>query len=270
MWDILTHKWLKIPYTLHVSTHLKAKKPRATLLFIHGLGNSGAAWNEVIERLDTEPISIISIDLLGFGQSPKPEWAIYSAKTQARSVIATLVKLRLRQPVVIIGHSLGALVAVEIARRYPLLVKALVLYGPPFYKPDTAQRHLHANSDKMLRDLYQLVRSHPEESIKIATLARKLGIVNKTFRLDHDLAPSYMNTLEASIINQTSLEDALKIRTPTRIIYGKLDPVVITKNLQFLANTNSAIHLTPILSAHEVQGALAVRAVVGAIRDTIA
>ena len=65
--------------------------------------------------------------MLGFGQSPRPQWAVYDAKTQARSVIATLLKLRFSTPLTIVGHSLGALVAIEMALRYPLLVKKLFL-----------------------------------------------------------------------------------------------------------------------------------------------
>lgn len=89
MFDRIIHRWLKIPYTHFTWKHYrKPKKPRATVLFIHGIGNSGDAWKDVIERLPKD-VRIISIDLLGFGKSPRPKWAIYNTKTQANAVLAT-------------------------------------------------------------------------------------------------------------------------------------------------------------------------------------
>jgi pimeloyl-ACP methyl ester carboxylesterase len=268
MWDTLAHRWFKIPYALYVSTYSKAKKPRATILFIHGIGNSGAAWEGVIAQLPDD-LRLVTIDLLGFGESKRPAWLVYDAKTQARSVLATYLKLRLSGKVIVVGHSLGALVAIEIAKRYPLLVKALVLYGPPFYKVDATKKYLLASSDKLLRDLYRLVKNHPHETVKIAALALKLGLVNKTFRLTHETAPAYVNALEASIINQTSLSDALKITAPTQIIYGRFDPVVLLKNLRFIEKHNPRVHVTTILAAHEVQGTVATKAVVDAILEAV-
>lgn len=256
MRDALLHRWLRIPYTLHVHTNRAPTRPKATVLFIHGIGNSGAAWGDVIARLPDD-LHVITIDLLGFGSSPRPRWATYSAKTQARSVIATLVKLRLRRPVIIVGHSLGALVAVEVAKRYPLIVRSLILCSPPFYQPpDTPARY-----DTLLRSLYRLIHRHPEQTIKISALALRLGLVNKAFSLDEKALPSYMGALEASIINQTSLEDAKRLKKPTHVLAGRLDPVVVGRNLKELAATNPHVELTSVTAGHEVQGRLVPAAV---------
>lgn len=231
------------------------------MLFIHGIGNSGAAWNEVVAQLPSD-LHIITIDLLGFGGSPRPLWATYSAKTQARSVIATLVKLRLRRPVIIVGHSLGALVAVEVAKRYPLIVRSLVLCSPPFYQPV----HVAGRRDKLLRSLYRMIQKHPEQVMRISALALKLGLTNKAFSLSDDDLTSYMGALEASIINQTSLEDAKQLKKPIRLIVGRLDPVVLMRNLKTLAAANSLVSLKTVLTGHEVQGRM-IPVVVAAIKD---
>lgn len=259
MWGTFLHRWLRVPYTLYVHTNQSPKQPKATILFIHGIGNSGAAWEKVLEKLPQD-LHVITIDLLGFGSSPRPRWATYNAKTQARSVIATLVKLRLRRPVIIVGHSLGALVAVEVAKRYPLIVRALVLCSPPFYQPPDAP----AKYDALLRSLYRLIQKHPEQTIKISALALRLGLVNKVFSLNEEALPSYMGALEASIINQTSLEDAKQLKKPMHVLVGRLDPVVIRRNLKELAAANPHVQLTSVTAGHEVQGRL-VPAVTSAI-----
>jgi len=252
MWDTFIHRWLKLPYTLNVYSDRGSKKPQATVLLIHGIGNTGAAWDEV-EKLLPDTIRVVSIDLLGFGDSPHPAWAMYNVKTQARSLMATFLKLRIRGPIAVVGHSLGALVAVEMAKRYPLIVRSLVLFSPPFYQVDETMRIL-PNIDKMLRDLYRLAKRHPEQIIKISALALKLGFLNKSFSLTEENAAIYMNALEASIINQTSLDDAVKLKVPMRIVYGKLDPVIVPRNLRYLARHNPSVALSSVLASHEVKG----------------
>ena len=266
--DTVIHRWLSVPYALHAKVHTyPTNKHAPTILFIHGIGNSGAAWNEVIEQLP-EGMRLITIDLLGFGKSKRPPWAIYSAATQARSVMATFFKLRLRSPVIIVGHSLGALVAVEIAKKYPLLVRSLILCSPPFYKVDEAKRRLVPSSDRVLREMYTIAKNHPDQFMRLSVVALKLGLVNKSFSLTRDDAPTYMNALESAIINQTSLRDAEKLNVPTHILYGRLDPVVVVRNLRQLAKYNEHIKISSVLASHEVKG-LFVKEVVKVINKTV-
>lgn len=252
MLDTLTHRWLKIPYTLNVTHIQRPKKPRATVLFIHGIGNSGSAWDEVINGLP-EDIRVLSIDLLGFGASPRPDWAVYNAKTQARSVLATYFKLGIASPVVIVGHSLGSLVAIEIAKRYPLLVKSLILCSPPLYT-SVEKTSLLPSSDLLLKQLYKSAYDRPDEFVKLSAIAMRYELINKSFNVTADNVDSYMATLEAMIINQTSLQDAKTIKVPTTIIRGTLDPLIVAKNLKELARVNGNVTLETIIAGHEVKG----------------
>lgn len=263
MLDTLTHRWLKVPYTLTVR-HIKSpRRPKATVLFIHGIGNTGEAWNEVIARLAPD-IRVISIDLLGFGESPRPRWGIYNAKTQARSVLATYLKLRRLSPVIIVGHSLGSLVAIEMAKRYPLLVKSLILCSPPLYEGTTAR----FRTDTMLRQLYRTAINRPDEFLKLSAVAMRYDLINKSFSVTNDNVDSYMAALESMIINQTSLDDARKLTVPTTIIRGTLDPFVVGKNLKKLAKANPRVSIRTVLAGHEVKGRF-VNAVVAALSEHI-
>jgi cis-3-alkyl-4-acyloxetan-2-one decarboxylase len=252
--ETMLHQWLAIPYQLHVTLQQPTAPAKApALLFLHGIGNSGEVWSDVIDQLPSH-YRIITIDLLGFGKSPRPLWNTYDAKHQARGVLATYLRLRIRGRVIIVGHSLGSLVAVEMAKRYPLLIKSLILCSPPFYKIDENKRRLVPSSDKMLQDMYRLARKHPDQFVKISTLAVKLGLVNKSYNLTRDNASAYMNALEATIINQTSLRDAIKLKIPTHIIFGRLDPVVVARNLRILTKINEHVTLSTVLATHEIKG----------------
>lgn len=254
MLEHVAHRWLRVPYTLHVHTNQRVKNPQATVLFLHGIGNSSAAWDEVVGKLPGT-INVVSIDLLGFGNSPRPSWAIYDAKTQARSVLATLLKLRITRPIILVGHSLGALVAVEVAKRYPLLVRSLVLFSPPFYRIDNQTRRVIPSADNMRKEVYRLVKERPDQFIRITSLALKLGLLNRSFTLTEKTAPIYFNALEASILNQTSLNDAIKLtHLPIEVVYGRFDPVISAQNLKYLKKHNPRVNLIPILTSHEIVG----------------
>jgi pimeloyl-ACP methyl ester carboxylesterase len=253
VFDRLIHKWLRVPYTLAVRYNQRPKKSRAAILFIHGIGNTGDAWHDVIAKLPDD-VTIYSIDLLGFGDSPKPEWAKYNTSTQAQSIIATLLKLQVNRRLIIVGHSLGALVAVEVARRYPMLVKSLVLCSPPFYRPTGGGRYYGAVKDRSLRQLYHEVRKHPKQFVQIAQLAFKAGLLNTAFNLNDENIASYVASLEASIINQDSLAHALQLKKPITIFQGLLDPVVNGANLRYLAKNNTNVSLKTVAAGHDVRG----------------
>lgn len=244
--DSFIHRVLRLPYRLHATvTEPAVKSFRApTILFLHGIGGSGEAWRQVTKTLPPN-YRIVIVDLLGFGKSPKPAWATYDVKRQARSVFLTYLRLRLNGKVIVVGHSLGALVAVEFAKTYPWIVASLILCSPPFYKRITPAGRGIADTNSMLRELYRLIKRHPEQFIRISTLAVKLGLINKSVSITRESMPIYLNALEASIINQTAFEDAARIRQDTLILYGRLDPVVVSRNLRELATENNHIKLPP-------------------------
>lgn len=267
MFDRILHRWLRIPYALNVRHNRKPKKPRATVLFIHGIGNSGEAWREVIDRLPKD-IRIITIDLLGFGDSPRPTWAIYNAKTQANAVLATYLKLRITSQVIVVGHSLGALVAIEMAKRYPLLINSLILCSPPLYNTGDTKTSILPKSDRLLRKMYQSAKKRPEEFVRLSAFAMKYRLVNKSFNVTSENVDSYMAALEAAIINQTSYDDAYRLKTPAHIIKGTLDPFVVSRNLKRLVKANDNITMSSAISGHEVRG-LFIPAVVKAIDERL-
>lgn len=248
--DSVLHRWFRIPYSLHVTEFTNPKKPKATFILLHGIGNSAKAWENLIPLLPKD-VRVIGIDLLGFGQSPMPNWITYNAKTQARSVAVTLFKLRLFQQPTIIGHSLGALVGVELARRYPLLIKQLILCSPPFYKQTDAKRKL-LRRDTLLRSVYKKARKYPQTLETMAPLIVKLKLATKALDVNSGNVSSFIEALEASIVNQTALDDAAKLKLPITILYGTLDPVVIGSYIRKLAKDNDNITAKKIVTGHEM------------------
>ena len=129
--DNLWHRRLGKAYILKRTIDQGKGQP---VVLLHGLGRTGADWQPVVEGLGYFPFRIVAFDLLGFGKSPKPAWLEYDIDDHARAVIASLEKQRLPQPAVLVGHSMGCLIAVRVARWRPDLVRHLVLYEMPLYE----------------------------------------------------------------------------------------------------------------------------------------
>ncbi|MFV9503883.1 MAG: alpha/beta fold hydrolase [Oscillochloridaceae bacterium umkhey_bin13] len=101
-----------------------------SLLLIHGWGGSSRYWIGAFALL-TERYDLIAVDLPGCGASSPPPGPATLAQL-AQSVIHLTEALELQQPV-LVGHSLGAAVALLVAAARPTLARrlSLVSFGLP-------------------------------------------------------------------------------------------------------------------------------------------
>ena len=96
------------------------------LLFLHGTGCDASDWVPVIERLPSEQLCI-TLDFRGHGQSTVPTQA-FSLSDLADDVLHLANYLSL-QELVIVGHSLGGMVAMEAAQRSSYVTGLALLEG---------------------------------------------------------------------------------------------------------------------------------------------
>ncbi len=124
---------------LVVHWHGRPTNEAPTLLFLHGLTDSGAGWPEAVAHWQAS-YSILSPDQRGHGESPrftKEQLEAHPGEVMVEDAIAILD--RLRGAPVVIGHSLGGAVALTVAVRRPDLVRGLVLEDPAPRGPDDPQ-----------------------------------------------------------------------------------------------------------------------------------
>lgn len=246
---------LDMPRRLYVHLDRRVRKPRATVVLLHGIGNTGRAWDEVIAQMPSD-IRIIVIDLLGFGKSPKPLNASYNVRVQARSVAMTLMSLRLTGRVILVGHSMGSLISIELAKRYPLFIKGLVLCSPPLYRTKSQRTGAFLAADDLLTSIYSRVtldvKARPEYMLKVAKTAIRAKVASPSLDINDQTILPYAAALKASIIDQTSYKDIQEILPKVHIIYGTLDPFVVSKNLKILSKNNDSISVQSVIAFHEV------------------
>jgi pimeloyl-ACP methyl ester carboxylesterase len=96
-----------------------------SLVFIHGSGGNSGAWSEQYSVLH-KAFNIAAIDLPGHGQSEgSGEKDIFAYVLQLKEILDVL---KLARPV-LVGHSLGAAIALGFAVKYPQDLSAVVAVG---------------------------------------------------------------------------------------------------------------------------------------------
>jgi pimeloyl-ACP methyl ester carboxylesterase len=105
------------------------------ILLLHGNGSMARELeiSGIIGALDKE-YRVIAFDRPGFGYSERPRRVLWTPAAQADLIHAGLRRIGIQQAIVL-GHSWGNMVALELALRQPGFVKALVLAGG-FYFPE--------------------------------------------------------------------------------------------------------------------------------------
>ncbi|KAH7384994.1 3-oxoadipate enol-lactone hydrolase-like protein [Cadophora sp. MPI-SDFR-AT-0126] len=113
-------------YTDTPSTSSTESSPYTTL-FIHGLGSSSCFYSTIIPHLSQT--RCIALDTPGSGLSTlgTKEQTI---QTIAEDAIALLDALNVKEKVVVVGHSMGGIVASSIAELFAERIKGVVLLGP--------------------------------------------------------------------------------------------------------------------------------------------
>jgi pimeloyl-ACP methyl ester carboxylesterase len=94
------------------------------LLFLHGVGGGHHAWEHQVPYFGRLGYPSHAWDQPGYGRSPVVE--PYDLERVAAS-LALLIESLADEPVVLVGHSMGGMIAQEAYARYPQLVRALAL-----------------------------------------------------------------------------------------------------------------------------------------------
>jgi len=119
------------PQPSHVNyVHLGTGAP---VILLHGIAASLHDWDELIPDLVINQYAAYALDLLGHGESAKPDSRNYHVDWLFGHLVEWIASLDLNERIVLIGHFLGAYLALEYARRFPAHTRGLIL-SSPFYK----------------------------------------------------------------------------------------------------------------------------------------
>lgn len=247
--DKFWHGSLKRPYQLAKVTDTGRGTP---LVLLHGIGRTGQVWQHVAEQLAAKKQRVVAFDLLGFGASPKPDWINYSVDDHASAVIASLQKLRPVEPIILVGHSMGCLVAVRVARRRPDLIKHLVLYEMPLYEGLPNKRYYRLRTDLYFRLYKRIIKYQPTFNIETARLAERLANNVIGFHVDRAAWPAFVKSLQNTIMIQTAADDIQHLQMPMDVIYGTYDMLVIRGKTQSVFGSDQKVTAHKVRARHSI------------------
>ena len=100
-----------------------------TVVLLHGKNFSGAYWAPTVKALTAEGYRVVVPDQIGFGKSSKPASYQFSFQALGANTRALLDSLGVER-FVLVGHSMGGMLAARMALMYPERVERLALVNP--------------------------------------------------------------------------------------------------------------------------------------------
>ena len=102
-----------------------------THVLLHGIGSGSASWVQQLDVVaDASALRVLAWDAPGYAGSSALSPAEPTATDYAQQLWAWLDVLGCHTPIVLVGHSLGALMAASAAALQPARIARLVLLSP--------------------------------------------------------------------------------------------------------------------------------------------
>ncbi|MEM4488556.1 MAG: alpha/beta hydrolase [Desulfurococcaceae archaeon] len=194
------------------------------LLLIHGLGGSIKSWIPIFDSL-AKRFHVIALDLPGFGRSDEIP-GTYTMKHYA-NIVCSLMKSIGFHPAFLMGHSMGALIAIKTYLMCTEKIQGLILIDSTGISKTIVEKIKQYMGDRWnknrLKELY------------LDCILGKMGKLNES-ELDEWLNSlkdpkfyrAYMSCLNSMLKEIIHVNDLRKVKVPTLIIWGsedKLTPV---------------------------------------------
>ncbi len=213
----------------------------APFLLLHGAGSSLEQWREnLIELARDRPV--YALDLVGFGGSEKIANPVNT--TLWMQQVADFWQTFLRRPMILTGHSLGALVALQTATTYPQRVERLILLTLPAARQELGGAASRIGSvvegwfasPLLIRPLFRLVRQ--PWLIRFALRA----IAQNPSKVDDSLVKGFIRPTQERgaartfcyLVRSRTSDDfspltkdlISQVQMPTLLLWGKCDRVI--------------------------------------------
>ena len=203
-----------------------------TVMFIHGAANDHSVWALQSRYFAYHGWNVLAVDLPGHGKSSEP--LLSTIEAMAGWCNAALTQAR-TGPTAVVGHSMGSLIALELAALHPQKVSTLVLVGTAFPMKvsdallGTAKADDHAALDMIT------VWSHSSAGQVGGNRSPGQWIMGSGMRLLERNAKGLYNDFTACNEYGAANESAAKVGCQTLVISGNRDLMTPAKAARGLA-----------------------------------
>lgn len=202
-----------------------AAKP--TIIFVHGAGMDHTVWALQTRYFAHHGHAVLAIDLPGHGKSGG---AALPSIAAVADWLAALVTAAGVEKAALVGHSMGALAALDCAARHPDSVSALALLGVAPTMPVHPDLLASAASNDHLA--FELITSWAHGAVGHlgGTRTPGLWVMGGAERLLEKAAPGVLsNDLEACNAYQDAQARAEAVTCPTLLVLGRQDKMTPAK-----------------------------------------
>ncbi|WP_162599797.1 alpha/beta fold hydrolase [Nocardioides solisilvae] len=200
----------------------------APVLLLHGFTDSAQSWDLLLPHLAGAPgpgLDLSAVDLRGHGRAPRPDQG-YAVADLAADVVAVLDQRPDGAAVVLVGHSLGSLVARRVALARPSRVAALVLVGALPATPNDSMTglrdELHALGTPDDRVPEAWVRDFQEGTSSPDVPA---DFLEAAVAASHAVPARVWRAVADGFATADDAADLAGLTTPTLLLWGDRDPV---------------------------------------------
>ena len=215
---------------------VKADHPKGkSVILFHGKNFNGYYWKDVIKALTEKGYRVIVPDQVGWGRSDKPDLH-YSFQMLADNNRKLLDSLKIKS-VIVIGHSMGGMLATRFALMYPEMVEKLVLENPigledyKTFVPYKPLDSLFANESKATYESYKKYQQgyYPEWKTEYEQYVKAQA--EPLYKPDFKKT-AWANALTYQMIyEQPVVYEFKNISVPTLLIIGQADRTIVGKKL---------------------------------------
>lgn len=207
------------------------------LVLIHGTASRWQPFQFIMPAL-AEKYHVYALDMRGHGRSSHTPGA-YRLEDYSRDIHQFIVH-QVKAPVAIYGHSLGALVGINLAAQQPQDVRALILGDPPLFYHDTLIQNSIWHSAFI--ELLEIIIAHSDPSEMDAWLAenypgmppdRRAERVHSLEGIDPDVVRALISNELMEDISLPSL--ASRVACPVLLLRGnpKLGSALREQDVEF-------------------------------------
>jgi pimeloyl-ACP methyl ester carboxylesterase len=229
--------------SLHVKYWKGGSGP--TIVFIHGFGGDALmTWEKEMETL-AKNHTVISMDILWFGESRTNKPAILATQTEA--VEKLLKKLKVTKAS-FIGQSYGGFILVDFALKHPEMVERMIIANSPGTTFDIKELDVICNNYKVKSIDEMFVFSEPEKIQKLVNLSshKKPHLPKFAMKQSFDIyfadnQKEKINMLKSLPAEQERMKDISSLqKIETLVLWGEFDEIFSLKSGQTFANAINA------------------------------
>jgi len=207
------------------------------IVLLHGKNFNGAYWERTIKALNDAGFRVIVPDQIGFGKSTKPQYYQYSFNQLAQHTKSILDTLKIHKAI-ILGHSMGGMLATRFALMYPEITEKLILENPiglEDYKALAPYQSVDKNYQSELRNSvesyknYQL-RFYYDNKWKTEYEPWLNLLAGWTLHKDYPIIAWNAALTTDMIFTQPVVYEFKNIKAPTLLIIGTRDRTALGKD----------------------------------------